>query len=98
MKTIFQQTELAFNHITIQDAITLLPVMDELAAKFREAQSKMNDLRLNGYDYTAEEAAEIEKNYFTLGNQLVVLTRLGFVTSSPDMVQFDIKDFPQADI
>ena len=88
MKTILQQTETAFHAISIQDAITMVSLMDTLAEEFNELYRKLHTEPL-----IHEEA---KAAYFTLGEQLLILTKLGFSTSIPGLLQFDPEEFPEA--
>ena len=87
MKTILQQTETAFHAISIQDAITMTSLMDTLAEEFRTLYNQVHEPVVS---------VELQEEYHLLGEQLIILAKLGFRTSVPGMLQFDPEEFPEA--
>ena len=84
MKTILQSAQIPFNSISIQDAITMVPMMDRLANEFVELSKAAKD---------GDEAGI--RDYVLLGKQLFILEQLGFCTSVEGMIQYDPKLFPE---
>lgn len=91
MQTIFQSTETAFNAITLQDAIIMLPVIDGLCQKRisqldyirrKEERERDEDKKYADYDKQKDynELLQIE-------DQIRILLKLGFCPSSPAMLQ-----------
>lgn len=80
MKTIKQQTEVEFYAPSVQDVIILLPVMDSLCdnrnmyLKNWEEEGKKKD------SYYCKKLVEVEE-------QIAILLNLGFMPSSPSMLQ-----------
>lgn len=78
MKTILQNTEIAYNAISIQDAITILPIMDELRGRYdrlyQDYENAKNNAEVEFIDDIIDEAKIIY-------NQIQVLQNLGFVFS-----------------
>lgn len=87
MKTILQTTETAFHAISIQDAITMVSLMDTLAEEFRDLYNQVHGPAVS---------VELQEDYRLLGEQLLILVKLGFRTSVPGLLQFDPEEFPQA--
>lgn len=85
MKTIDRSTEITYSSVEIREVITMLPLMKELADKFRA---------LHEHIIRNEEPSQFKvAEYIRLGNQLIVLFNLGFCTPNIDDVQFDPKYF-----
>lgn len=75
MKTIYQNTEVAYHAITIRDAITMLPTMNMLICDYKNNLDKFNN------------ADEDDKEIYyyrlkSLHQQLQILFNLGFITSN----------------
>lgn len=87
MKTILEATEIAYHAIGIQDAIVMVSLMDNLAEEFRDLYNQVHGPAVS---------VELQEEYHLLGEQLLILTKLGFRTSIPGMLQFDPEEFPQA--
>lgn len=91
MKKIKQPAEINFCAPTIQEVITMVPLMDKLAKDFQEL-SKL--VETENRQHLAE--------YHKLGNQLLILEGLGFCPSVPGMIQynpnhFNIKEYEQSE-
>lgn len=84
MITIKQQATLPFNYVDIQDVVIMLPLMDKVSREYREAYSRKD----------RSESAYSE--YRKLGLQLLTLHKIGFHTSDPRNLQWDVEDFPEA--
>lgn len=84
MKTIQQQTTRSFHALSVQEVVVMLPLMDRMAREFRDA---------NGRKDRSESAYA---DYRKIGLQLLTLHQLGFTTSDPAMLQWDIEEFPEA--
>ena len=84
MKTILQSAQIPFNSISIQDAITMVPLMDKLAKDFVDLSQAA----------TYGDEAAIQE-YVRLGKQLFILEQLGFCTSMEGMIQYDPQFFPE---
>lgn len=84
MITIKQQATVPFSHVDVQDVVTMLSLMDKTSREYREAYSRKD----------RSESAYSE--YRKLGLQLLTLHKLGFCTSDPRMLQWDLTDFPEA--
>ena len=93
MKTIYQSTEVAYNAVSIQDAIVMLPLINELEDQFiktaQRKESAEEENKTESFNYR-----ETVEKYVSLGNQLQVLYKLGFRGSRPNYVQFDPAYFP----
>lgn len=85
MKAINQTTEITYSAVEIHEVIAMLPLMVELADKFKS---------LHEYITRNEEPSEYKvAEYMRLGQQLFILLSLGFCTPKMDDVQFDPKYF-----
>lgn len=81
MQTIYQETSLGYNRVSISDVIVMLPVMDKI----------MSDYKWNLKRYNAEQDKTSRKYYHEDAqkqyNQLKVMYQLGFVpTSGEDLL------------
>lgn len=85
MITIKQDAQITFHHVGVQDALIMLPLMDELATQFREAARLLHE----------KGSEEQYKEYQALGLQLFTLNKMGFCVSDPAMIQCDSDDFPE---
>lgn len=83
MKTIKQTEEISFNAISIQDAITMLPLIDRLANELFEKERRLEKAK-NEYN---EEKLKLE--YIQLCAQIDILCKLGFRPSVEGMIQYD---------
>lgn len=91
MKQIFQQAEIAFSSISIQDAIVMLPVVDDLC-KQRVNQIEQIERReerdANGERTYYESDKEKDHNeLIQIEDRIRIMLKLGFVPSSPAMLQ-----------
>lgn len=82
--TIQQQTTTSFNALSVQEIITMLPVMDRMAREFRDASSRK------------DRSESAYSDYRKAGLQLLTMHKLGFTTADPAMMQWDVRDFPEA--
>lgn len=88
MKTITQSVEVSFNAVDFQDALTILPVMDDLLKRYNDLNKYLHD----AYNESKKEEGE-RKKYWNVRenmsemkavyNQLKVLLKLGFIFSDP---------------
>lgn len=83
MKQIIQTAEVAFNAIDLQDAIVMLPVVDEVV---RQYNNEIEWLAKNREEESRWKEDHLKK-LSQYGNQLRVLTKLGFCPSDPAMIQ-----------
>lgn len=83
MRQINQTTEVAYSCIDFQDAVVMLPVMDELAKRY---QQEVEWLEKHNEDTDRWVGDHIER-LVKVGNQLKVLSKLGFCPSAPGMIQ-----------
>lgn len=81
MKQINQTTEVAYSCIDFQDAITMLPVVDEIVKKYRAETVWLDNHRDD--KWASDHLEQLSK----VASQLRVLFKLGFCPSNPDMVQ-----------
>lgn len=92
MKTILQNTEIAYNAVTIQDAIQMLPLMDWLKAQaikevtLVEYNSLPKEEKAN---YKWAPSPEI-KNAST---QYALLVSLGFCSSTDEQIKSRLDDY-----
>lgn len=87
MKTIEQQVTVQFHTISVKDAITILPVIDELISKFHSLCSQFNEM-LNKTEIGEQHsfldiAEEATKKY----DQIMCLINLGFESSTSFTLQ-----------
>lgn len=92
MKTILQNTQIAYNAITIQDAITLLPLMDYLKSQAVIEETEQEYRNLSSEDkknYKWVPSPEISKAkvFFNL------LQQLGFCASNDGQIESILKDY-----
>lgn len=87
MKQINQSVEVAFSCLEIQDVITVLPVMDNLANRYRECYESWKKNKDSEESYLQKRAKEAFDEAQKIWNQLQVLGKAGFVMSNPGMVQ-----------
>lgn len=85
MKKIEQTESIVFTALSIQDAVTMVSLMDRLAEEFRELSKQVSEEPVD---------QELVEEYIRLGSQLRVLEGVGFCASYPGMVQYDTKYFP----
>lgn len=85
MKTFNKTTEITYSAVEIQDVITMLPLMKDLADEFKSLHEKVNR---DGKPMDYQVA-----KYRQLGNQLFILLSLGFCTPNVDDIQFDPRYF-----
>lgn len=89
MKQIFQSAEIAFSSISIQDAIVMLPVVDDLCRQRInqiEQIEKREEREKNGERSYYERESDHNK-LIQIEDQIRILLKLGFVPSSPAMLQ-----------
>ena len=85
MKTIFQETQTAFQCIDFQDAIIMLPIMDMLANDRLNINKRLEEARA---DEKAEwRITELEEKLLRSDEQLRVMLKLGFAVSDPGKLQ-----------
>lgn len=88
MKTILQSTEIAYNAITIQDAIVMMPVMDNLCNQRIRAIRTIKDdetRKANGEKVWHDE--DHVNELIKIEDQIRIMLKLGFCPSSPAMLQ-----------
>lgn len=89
MKQIFQQAEIAFSSISIQDAIVMLPVVDDLCRQRVnqiEQIEKREEREKNG-ERTYYEREKDHNELIQIEDRIRIMLKLGFVPSSPAMLQ-----------
>lgn len=89
MQTIFQSTETAFNAITIQDAIVMLPVVDDICRQRInqiEQIEKREEREKNG-ERTYYEREKDHNELIQIEDRIRIMLKLGFCPSSPAMLQ-----------
>ena len=86
MKQITQTAEVAYFAIEIQDAITMLPVMDKLSKDLQNYLEIWKENRESEDSWKQKRAKEACIEAHKIYDQLRVLHKVGFVTSVPDFV------------
>lgn len=76
MKTVLQQTQVEYHTINIQDAILILPIMDELVEKLKEAE-----IAFYTHSENEEKQMKYRDAYIKVVNQLNLMFSLGFRSS-----------------
>lgn len=100
MVQIQQTVQATFSSLSFEDAIVMVPLMDELAERFRKAhanyQEKLDEPseKRSKWDYD-NQLRKLRKEYLQLGHQLHTLETVGFRTSMPGMIQYVREDFPE---
>lgn len=79
MQKFEHQVTVVAKALTVQETITMVPLMDNLAKKFQDLTQLVE---------RNPEDQELVSEYTKLGNQLHILEELGFCTSVPDMIQY----------
>ena len=87
MKQIQQTEQITFSAISIQDAIIMLPVINELEDKFVNAYKDWEANRNAEDGWKQKRATEAIQTAQTIFGQLEVLGKLGFVSQNPGKVQ-----------
>lgn len=87
MKQIQQTEQITFSAISIQDAIIMLPVINDLEDKFLNAFHEWEANRDAEDKWKQNRATEAVQTAQTIFNQLEVLGKLGFVSANPGKVQ-----------
>lgn len=90
MKQITQPSELTFSAISMQDAITMLPVVDSLAKERNRLIDAIYEAKANGADQSAYDSRRIiEKmnEVYKITSQLRILIKLGFCASDEALLQ-----------
>ena len=89
MNQIFQNVEVAYSAITIQDAIVMLPVVDLLVEEYTAACRQLEEFteRKNAGEKVYEKDGErYQYRVFQRWEQLGILRKLGFACSNPSLV------------
>ena len=99
MIQIKQTTQTTFSSISLEDAIVMVPLMDQLAEKFckagNEYAEKLQEPEEKGSEWDYDRSlSKLYKEYVQLGYQIYTLEKLGFRTSVPGMVDYDPGVFP----
>lgn len=79
MQKFEHQATVVAKALTVQETITMVSLMDNLAKKFQD---------LSQFVEHNPEDQEAVSEYMKLGNQLHILEELGFCTSVPGMIQY----------
>lgn len=92
MKTILQSTEIAYNAVTVKDAIQLLPLMDWLKAQ------AIKELTLVEYNSLPKEQKANYKwapspEIKNASVQYVLLESLGFCSSTDEQIKSRLDDY-----
>lgn len=92
MKTILQSTEIAYNAVTVKDAIQLLPLMDWLKAQ------AIKELTLVEYNSLPKEQKANYKwapspEIKNASVQYVLLESLGFCSSTDEQIKSCLDDY-----
>lgn len=88
MKTIFKQTETAFNAITFQEAIIMVPVVDNLCEQRNRALRQLKESeerKANGEKVWGEEKHWGE--LLDIEERIHIMLKLGFCPSNPGLLQ-----------
>lgn len=82
MKTIQQNVTCNFNAIDFKDAIIMVPLMNELAERYKRTHSRLHKEFTDGNKYFCcnNEITELINTW----QQMKVLNKLGFTDSFPD--------------
>lgn len=79
MQKFEHQATVVAKALTVQETITMVSLMDNLAKKFQD---------LSQFVEHNPEDQEAASEYMKLGNQLHILEELGFCTSVPGAIQY----------
>lgn len=95
MDTIYKEQALPYNRVSINDVVTLIPLMDAITAEYRTYNKWIKD-RQEGKDQKDNTPMEVYVNKANrLYEQLCILRELGFTTSNKNR---DIETPQQIDI